>query len=62
MQHFKSSMMYLVKIYASMKSDIPRLKTSSSSHGSDIAASVLSSVGYLLVTDVAKLKKILFQN
>lgn len=62
MQHFKSSMKCPVKIYASVKSDIPRLKTSSLSHCSDIAASLLTSVGCLLVTDVTKLRKILLQD
>ena len=61
-QHFKSSMKCLAKIYASVKSDTPRLKTSSLSHCSDIAASLLSSAGYLLDTDVTELRKILFQN
>lgn len=62
MQHFKSIMKSLVKIYASVKPDIPRLKTSSLSHCSDIAASLLSSVRCLVVTDVTDLRKIMFQS
>lgn len=58
MQHFKSIMKCLIEIY--VWSDRPRLKTSSLSHCSDIVASLLSSVGCLLVMHVNKLRRILF--